>query len=308
METLNILKIVFEEGFKYAILSLGVYLSYSILDFPDLSVDGTMPLGAILSSVLILQGMNPWLSLVIAFGGGLLAGCLTGILHVKLKLEPLLSGILVYTLLLSINLVLVKAGTGGQAIASLFGSKTIFNSGAANILPLSIGTVNVRKLIVLFVFILILKIVIDLYLKTKSGMLLRATGSNQQYVVMLAKNPGKTKILGLAIANGLAATSGAVIAQSTENANTTMGAGMVVFGLSSVIIGLSLFKRIGFMKATTMVILGTVIYKGVLQIAVVIGLPSEYNKALMAVLFVLALVFSGNLKKEVNKRREAKNA
>ena len=307
METLNIIKVVLEEGFKYAILALGVYLSYSILDFPDLSVDGTMPLGAIVSSILILKGFDPWLSLLIAFGFGLLAGCLTGVLHVKLKLQPLLSGILVYTLLLSINLVLIKFGTGGQSIASIFGQKTIFNSGAANILPSTVGGMSIRKLIVLAIFVIVLKILMDLYLKTKSGMLLRATGSNQQYVVMLAKNPGMTKILGLAIGNGLAAISGAVIAQSTETANTTMGVGMVVFGLSSVIIGLSLFKRVGFMKATTMVILGTIIYKACLQIAVVIGLPSEYNKLLMAVLFLIALVFSGTLLGKSGKRRE-KNA
>jgi putative ABC transport system permease protein len=307
METLNIIKVVFEEGFKYAILALGVYLTYSILDFPDLSVDGTMPLGAIVSSVLILNGVNPWLSLIVSFGAGLIAGCVTGILHIKLKLEPLLSGILVYTSLLTINLVLIKVGTGGQSIASIFGKDTIFNSGIANVLPTNVNGLNVRKLIVLAIFVIVLKIIIDLYLKTKSGMLLRATGSNQQYVVMLAKNPGATKILGLAIGNGLAATSGAVIAQSTETANTTMGVGMVVFGLSSVIIGLSVFKRIKFMKATTMVILGTIIYKACLQIAVVIGLPSEYNKILMAILFVLALVFSGTLKGKVGKRRE-KNA
>ncbi|MGN1421244.1 MAG: ABC transporter permease [Eubacterium sp.] len=307
MEALTIVKVVFEEGFKYAILALGVYLTYSILDFPDLSVDGTMPLGAIVSSVLIIKGINPWLSLLIAFVCGLLAGCLTGILHIKLKLEPLLSGILVYTTLLSVNLVLIKIGTGGQSIASIFGKKTIFNSGIANILPQNINGINVRKLIVLAIFVVVLKIIIDLYLKTKSGMLLRATGSNQQYVVMLAKNPGMSKILGLALGNGLAAVSGAVIAQSTETANTTMGVGMVVFGLSSVIIGLSVFKRVGFMKATTMVILGTIIYKACLQIAVVIGLPSEYNKMLMAVLFVLALIFSGTLKEKVGKRRD-KNA
>lgn len=305
METANIIKVVLEEGFKYAILALGVYLSYSILDFPDLSVDGTMPLGGIVSSILIFQGVDPWISLVAAFACGLAAGCLTGLLHVKLKLQPLLSGILVYTVLLSINLVLVKFGTGGQSIVSIFGKKTVFNTGAANLLPETVGGVTVRKLIVLFIFVVIIKILMDLYLKTKSGMLLRATGSNQQYVVMLAKNPGASKILGLALGNGLAAVSGAVIAQSTETANTQMGVGMVVFGLSSVIIGLSLFKKVGFMKATTMVILGTVIYKACLQIAVEIGLPSDYNKLLMAVLFVAALLFSKMGKK--SKRRE-KNA
>ncbi len=305
MEAANIIKVVLEEGFKYAILALGVYLSYSILDFPDLSVDGTMPLGGIVSSVLIFHGIDPWISLLAAFACGLIAGSITGLLHVKLKLQPLLSGILVYTVLLSVNLVLIKLGTGGQSIVSVFGKKTVFNTGAANLLPDVIGGVTVRKLIVLFIFVVILKILMDLYLKTKSGMLLRATGSNQQYVVMLAKNPGASKILGLAIGNGLAAVSGAVIAQSTETANTQMGVGMVVFGLSSVIIGLSLFKKVGFMKATTMVILGTVIYKACLQIAVEIGLPSDYNKLLMAVLFVAALLFSKVGRK--SKRRE-KNA
>ena len=160
MEILNIVKIVLEEGFKYAILALGVYLAYSILDFPDLSVDGTMPLGAIVSAVLILKGINPWISVVIAFACGAAAGCITGILHVKLKLQPLLSGILVYTLLLTVNLVIIKAGTDGQSIASVFGRKTIFNSGAANVLPENIGNINVRKLIVLAVFVIVLKILI----------------------------------------------------------------------------------------------------------------------------------------------------
>ena len=122
---------------------------------------------------------------------------------------------------------------------------------------------------------------------------------------MLAKNPGASKILGLAIANGLAAVSGAIIAQSNETANTQMGVGMVVCGLSSVIIGLSLFKKVGFMKATTMVILGTICYRACLQIAIEIGLPSDYNRLLMAVLFVIALLFSRFKKK--SKRRE-KNA
>lgn len=228
-----------------------------------------------------------------------------GALHVKLKLQPLLSGILVYTVLLSVNLVLIKLGTDGQSIVSVFGKKTVFNTGAADLLPQSINGITVRKLIVLFIFVVILKILIDLYLKTKSGMLLRATGSNQQYVVMLAKNPGMSKILGLALANGLAAVSGAMIAQSNETANTQMGVGMVVCGLSSVIIGLSLFKKLTFMKATTMVILGTICYRACLQIAVEIGLPSDYNRLLMAVLFVAAILFSRMGKKS---KRRAKNA
>lgn len=302
MEVINILKVIFEEGFKYAILAFGVYLTYSILDFPDLSVDGTMPLGAITSAVLILQGCNPWLSLLVAFAAGCVAGTITGLLHVKLKIRPLLCGILVYTACLSINLVLIKLGTGGQSIASIFGKSTIFNTFPASLIPSAVGGVVINKLVLLFILVVIVKVVIDLYLQTKSGMLLRATGSNEQYVKMLAKNPGVSKILGLALGNGLAALSGAVIAQSNETANTTMGTGMVVLGLSSVIIGLSLFKKLGFMKATTMVLFGTLIYRACLQIAVVLGLPSDYNRLLMAVLFVLALVFSGRFDKFTKKK------
>lgn len=297
MEELSILKIILEEGAKYAILAMGVYLTYSILDFPDLSVDGTMPLGAIVSTVLILLGVNPWVSLAAAFAAGCIAGSITGILHVFLKIRPLLCGILMFTLLLSVNLIIVKLGTGGQSIASIFGYNTIFTGKIASFIP-----VTVRKLIVLVIIAIIVKLAIDWYLKTKSGMLLQATGANEQFVVMLGKNPGVSKILGLALGNGLAALSGAVIAQANESANTTMGTGMVVFGLSSVIIGLTLFKKIGFMKATTMVILGTVIYKGCLQIAVSLGLPSDYNKLLMSVLFVLALVISGVLEKKGAKK------
>lgn len=302
MEVINILKVIFEEGFKYAILAFGVYLTYSILDFPDLSVDGTMPLGAITSAVLILQGCNPWLSLLVAFAAGCVAGTITGLLHVKLKIRPLLCGILVYTACLSINLVLIKLGTDGQSIASIFGKSTIFNTFPASLIPSAVGGVVINKLVLLFILVIIVKVVIDLYLQTKSGMLLRATGSNEQYVKMLAKNPGVSKILGLALGNGLAALSGAVIAQSNETANTTMGTGMVVLGLSSVIIGLSLFKKLSFMKATTMVLFGTLIYRACLQIAVVLGLPSDYNRLLMAVLFVLALVFSGRFDKFTKKK------
>lgn len=301
MEALSILKIILEEGAKYAILAMGVYLTYSILDFPDLSVDGTMPLGAIVSTVMILQGINPWISLIAAFAAGCLGGCVTGILHVHLKIRPLLCGILVYTSLLSINLVIVKWGTGGQSIASIFGYDTIFTGKLASLIPESVGGLVIRKLVILVVIVIIVKLLIDWYLKTKSGMLLQATGANEQFVVMLAKNPGISKILGLAIGNGLAALSGAVIAQANETANTSMGTGMVVFGLSSVIIGLSIFKKLGFMKATTMVILGTVIYKGCLQIAVSLGLPSDFNRLLMGILFVLALVISGLLGKKGGK-------
>lgn len=297
----NICKVTLEEGLMYAIMALGVYITYSILDFPDLSVDGTMPLGAILTGIMIIKGVNPWLCLGVSFLIGALAGSATGILHVKCKIRPLLCGILVYTSLLSVNLVLLFKGTGGSSLASFFRMKTIFNSGLAALIPES-GRFQFRTVLIALLVVVVCKVVLDLFLKTKSGLLLRATGNNEQYVTLLARDPGSSKILGLAIGNGFAAMAGSVIAQSKGSADQQMGVGMVVLGLASVIIGISLFKKLSFMKATTMVILGSIIYKACLSAALAFGLPTEYLKLLMAVLFTAALILSKAFDK--GKRRD----
>jgi len=289
---LNVLKVTLEEGFMYAILAMGVYITYSILDFPDLSVDGTMPLGAIATGVLIMAGVNPWACLLISFVIGALAGVVTGILHVKFKIRDLLCGILTYTSLLTINLIIVTSGTGGMSIASFFRDPTIFNTFPATIIPEKVGGYSLRILVMSFVIVLVVKIIMDLYLKTKSGILLRATGDNSRFVTMLAVDSGKIKVLGLALGNGLAALSGSVIAQSKGSADPQMGVGMVVLGLASVIIGLSIFKKISFIKTTTMVILGSIAYKACLSIALELGLPTNYLKLLMAVIFTIAIVAS----------------
>ena len=289
---LNVLKVTLEEGFMYAILAMGLYITYSILDFPDLSVDGSMPFGAIVTGVLIIQGVNPWICIIVSFLLGALAGAVTGILHVRFRIRDLLCGILTYTSLLTFNLVVVSAGTGGMSIASFFRQPTIFNTYPATLIPEKIGGFSLRILIMSFVIALLVKIILDLYLKTKSGLLLRAAGDNSQYVTMLAENPGKSKIIGLCLGNGFAAVSGSVIAQAKGSADPQMGVGMVVLGLASVIIGLSLFRRCSFMKATTMVTLGSVAYKACLSIALALGLPTNYLKLLMAVIFTVAIVLS----------------
>ncbi len=294
---LNIVRTTLEEGFLYGILALGVYITYSVLNFPDLSVDGTLPLGAIATGVLILMGVNPWLSLLLSFILGCVAGAITGLLHVKLKIKPLLCGILVYTALLSINLVILFIFNDNKSVASFFRESTIFNGAIASIIPESIFGMNLRILIISLVLLIICKILLDLYLKTKSGMLLVATGSNETYVKLLAKDPGMSKIIGLSIGNGFAALSGSIIAQSRGSADQQLGVGVVVLGLASVIIGISLFKKLTFMKATTMVIFGSVIYRAALSTALAMGLPTEYLKLLMAVLFTIALVLSTSYKK-----------
>ena len=211
---LNICRVTLEEGFMYAVLALGIYITYSILDFSDLSVDGTMPLGAIVTALLILRGVDPWLCLLISFAAGAIGGMITGLLHVKLRIRPLLCGILVYTGLLSINLVLLYLFNNGTTVASFFRLPTIFNSGLAALIPESIGGTHIRMLVVSGIMAILCKVLLDVYLKTKSGLLLRATGNNEKYVTLLAKDPGMSKILGLAIGNGFAALAGSVIAQS----------------------------------------------------------------------------------------------
>ena len=288
----NITLVTLEEGLIYAILAMGVYVTYSILDFPDLSVDGTMPLGAIVSALMLLSGVDPWVSLILAFLLGAAFGAITGLLHVKLNIRPLLCGILVYTALLSVNLVLLFNFNNGSTIASFFRLATIFNSGPATLIPEQVGGYYIRTALIALLIVIICKLLLDFFLKTKAGLLLRATGDNKDFVVMLAKDPGFSKVLGLCLGNGFAALAGAVIAQSKGTADQQMGVGMVVLGLASVIIGLSLFKRMGFVRATTMVILGSIVYKACLSIALALGLPSEYLKLLMVIIFVLALTLS----------------
>ncbi len=278
-----------QTGAMYGVLVLGVYITYSILDFPDLSVDGTVPLGGVISAMLILKGYNPWLALLAAFAAGALAGSVTGLLHVKLKIRPLLCGILVMTALLSVNLMLMKAATGGMSIASLPDEKTLFNTLPASLIPDEVAGFRIQQLIVCLVVVLVCKFLMDWFFSTKSGMLLRATGSNDQYVTMLARNPGTTKILGLALGNGFAAMAGALITQQKHTADLQFGTGMVVLGLASVIIGVSLFRKVRFLRSTTKVLIGSVLYQAVMTVATSLG-ASDQLKLIMAAIFVVALV------------------
>ena len=310
---LSALDVVLQDGFMYAVLAMGYYLSYTILDFPDLTVEGTVVTGGVVFGLLARAGVNPWLAMVVAFLVGFLCGTLTGVLHVRLGIRPLLCGILVSTLLISVNLVVTVVGMGGNfagdgALSTVDLGRsvpTVLRTYPARLLPTDFYGFNLRKLVTFFVIALVFKLILDFYLKTKNGLLLRATGDNAQYVTMLAKDQRFYKTLGLAIGNGYAAVCGALIAQSRGNANQGMGVGMIVIGLASLIIGLSLFGRVRFMKPTTMVILGSVIYQGCLGIATLLGVPSAYNKVIMVVLFTLALVFSDRLAKKNGGKKNA---
>ncbi len=275
------------QGLIYALLSYGIYITYKILDFPDLTVDGSFPLGAAVTAVLLVKGFNPYLTLLIAMAAGALAGLATGIIHVRLKVRDLLAGIITMTALFSINLQI-----GGSNLSVERGIDTIFTAQPTMLLFGSVSLMY-RKLIVAFILALLFKLLLDAYLKTKSGMLLRAVGDNSALVTSLAKDNGRVKILGLVLSNALVALSGAIVCQEQRSFSATMGTGQMVFGLATVIIGTTLFRKLDFVKGTTAVVIGSILYKACIQIAIVAGLPANLLKLVTAVLFLIILVLGG---------------
>lgn len=273
------------QGALYSLVAFGVYISYSVLNFPDLSVDGTFPLGAALTAGLLLRGANPWVALAAAMAAGMLAGAFTGVVHVVFRVRDLLSGIITQTALFSVNLLI----NGTSNVALERSAKTIFQTGDV-LGEMSLGT---RRLIVALAIALAVKLLLDLYFRTKSGLLLRAVGDNAALVTALGKNMGAVKILGLALSNGLVALAGGIVCQADRSFTSTMGAGQVVFGLASVIIGISLFRKASFVRATTAVWVGSILYKACIQAAMQLGFQPFMLKFVTAMLFLLVLVLSG---------------
>lgn len=286
---------VLEQGFIYGIMALGVYISYKILNFPDLTVDGSFPLGAAVTAVLITAGVNPWIALFLSFMAGLCAGLLTGIIHVKLKVTDLLSGILLMTALYSINYRIA----GKKANIPIFDGNTIFNSGVAKLIPDELSGFLV--LFMVFIVAVLMKFALDWYLSTKSGFLLRATGNNKQFVTSIAKDYGLVKIIGLAISNAFVAMSGSVVCQQQKLFDISMGTGTIVMGLAAVIIGINAFRAIKFLKPTTMVLGGSIAYKACIAVAFGVGFDNADLRLITAVLFLITLIAN---KKSVKLREE----
>ena len=302
---------ILEEGLVYAIMALGVYITYKILDFPDLSVDGTFPLGAAVTAAGIANGrpfigtISPVAALFISFTVGALAGCITGLIHVKLKVRDLLSGIIVMTALYSINLRIA-----GKANLPIFSKETIFsNPFLSTHVPEAASPFIVT--IILLVIVLICKVLLDAYLQTRSGYLLRAVGDNDVLVTSLAKDKGLVKIVGLAIANGFAALAGSVYCQQKGFFEISIGTGTMVIGLANVIIGTQLLKRVGFIRSTTAVIIGSIVYKACVSIALLLNdlhiagldlsipVTASDLKLITSVLFLIILVVSPSGGKKV---------
>lgn len=275
-----------EQGLLFALVSMGVYITYKILDFPDLSVDGTFPLGAAISAVLLIKGVNPWISILFATLGGAVAGAVTGFLHVKLKISNLMSGILVMIALYSVNLRIM-----GKSNTPLFSTNHIFKNQ------------TISSIFIILAIVLIFKLILDLFLKTKTGFLLIAVGDNEQVVSSLGVNKNLVKILGLMISNGLVALAGALTAQHQGFADVIMGQGTVVMGLAAVVIGISIFGKLSFIKVTTLSILGAIIYKLVVAFALWMKLNPNDLKLMTAIIVVIALTSNNKLFKFKKKKQ-----
>jgi putative ABC transport system permease protein len=243
-----------EQGLIFAIGALGVYITYTILDFPDLSVDGTFSLGAAITTAFILKEINPFLSLGLAFIVGAIGGLVTGILHVKFKITNLLSGILVMIGLYSINLRIM-----GKANLPMINKANIFSS-------------NISIVLILALMVLIVKLLMDILFKTKFGFILRATGDNETLVISLGVSKGKMKIF----------------------SDISMGNGFIVVALASIILGQSVFKNSKLLKGTTVVIIGAFLYKLSVGVALNLGFPPTDLKLITSLIVVIAIVMNNN--------------
>ena len=276
------LQATIEQSLIFAIMVLGVYISFRILNFPDMTVDGTFPLGAAISAKLLTLGVNPYLTLLVVLIAGATAGAITGVIHVKLKVKDLLAGILVMTALYSVNLRVM-----GKSNIPLFEEDNIFNT-------------KYSMLITIVVLILISKFLLDYLLKTKFGFALKALGDNENLIVSLGLNEEKYKIYGLMIANAFVAFSGAVLAQYQGFADVGMGTGIIVIGLASIIIGDTLFGKRRRLAGTTIVIIGSILYRGVIAVTLSMGMDASDLKLITSVIVIVILW----IQKQKDKRRK----
>lgn len=272
--------IAVELGLIYALMALGVYITFRILDFPDLTVDGSFTTGAATAAIWIANGGNPWVGTILAFFVGTLAGLITGLLHTKGGINGLLAGILTMIALWSINLRIM-----GRSNISLLGSDSIFT-------PLQergfMGTWASIGFLALAV--IAIKLVLDFFLKTNMGTTLQATGDNEEMIRSFGVNTDNMKILGLMISNGLVGLSGAIFAQYNGNADISMGIGIIVAGLASVIVGQAIFGTRSILMASLGVVIGSVLYRVFISLAMDLGLNPNDMKLISAALVVVALL------------------
>jgi putative ABC transport system permease protein len=268
-----------EQGLVFGIMALGVYITFKVLDFPDLTVDGSFPLGAAVASILIFNGANPFFASLLAAAAGMVAGYITGLLNTKGKITGLLAGILTMTALYSVNLRVM-----GRSNVTLLNARTIFTYIESWGIP--------RQWVFMAAFILVsvvIKILLDSFLKTQLGFALRATGDNPGMARALGVNTDAMKMMGLSISNGLVALSGSLVAQYQGFSDIGMGIGTIVSGLASVIIGEMIIGEKSISFATFSALLGSFIYRLSVGIALRLGFAATDLKLLTTVLVIIAL-------------------
>ena len=279
---------IFVEGLIYGIMVMGVFITFRILDFPDLTVDGSFPMGAAIMAVFITSGVNPWFALAAAFIGGCAAGCVTALIHNKLKVPNLLAGILTMTMLYSINIRILQ----NRANLPLVRSETMLTRVSA----LTEGFLPQPLALLLFFLIVVflIKFALDMFFHTDMGLTLGALGNNEQMVVCQGVNPEVMKLIGVGLSNGLVAVSGAFAAQYQGFADVNLGQGIVIAGLASVMIGEFLLKSNKIGLLTLRVVLGSIVFRGIMYLGrfygYYINLTPNDLKLITGLLIILSLV------------------
>lgn len=281
---------IFVEGLIYGIMALGVFFTFRILDFPDLTVDGSFPLGGVIMAMSLKSGMNPWPALVLAFGGGVLAGIITAEIHNRLKVPHLLAGILTMTMLYSVNIRILD----GRANLPLLRTKTLITQ----VSDLAEGLIPPEAAVLIFFILmaLIIKGLLDIFFHTDMGLTFGALGNNEQMVVTQGVNPAVLKIIGVGLSNGLVALSGAFACQYQGFADINMGQGIVIAGLASVMLGEFILKSNRISILTLRVILGATLYKAIMYLGRYYGYyihmtPGDL-KLISGVLIIASLVLT----------------
>ena len=278
---INFLAVSLYEGIAYGFVTLGVYITFRVLAFPDLTVDGSFPLGGAVAATLIVGGVNPWWATLAAFIAGICAGLMTSLLNTKLRINALLAGILMMVSLYSINLAIM-----GRSNVSVLREATVFKQTAQLFCIEPTTTLSVIFMVVLAIVILG---IMNWFLRTEFGLALRATGDNEQMVRGLGVSTDITTIIGVSLSNGFVALAGGLIAQKQGFSDVGMGIGMIVMGLASVIIGERLFRPRGVTTILFAVIGGSFVYRLFLGIALRLGLPPNNLKLITALLVIIAL-------------------
>ena len=291
-----------EYGLIFAVMALGVFLSFRTLNTPDLTVDGSIVTGMAASAIVCSTGGNPYLGLLLAFVAGCIAGSITALLNTKLGIQPLLTGILVMLGLYSINLRIM----GGKSNIALTKSDTVYKS-FHNLVPTEYSSIILGLII-----LIIITLCFYYFLRTRLGFALRATGDNEDMVRASGINSDAMRLIGLAVSNGLVAFSGGLMAQYLSFADAGMGVGMVVIGLASVIIGEAVFGTRSLLRRLIAVSLGAILYRLIIAYAFGLGLPQSDLKLISAVIVTIALS-TGMLGEKISlsaliKKGGAKNA